>query len=209
MAHRQFSRRQVLLGTSALAVGAGLAPTAVLAGKAAQAPGRNKLVRWDLIMVSGGVLLAGGTDVGLDAGSGDTITLTGSGQAEPPEGAASGGGTFVHKDSTGATRASGAYVVTGFRSFVNGGGSLAPTGLTDGIGEIEETTGGVLALDVRFFPVGHPPHDAVLTVFCHLPGGEEVEEGIQVEISIGGTDFHFMQDGGNNAFHVLQGGSTE
>jgi hypothetical protein len=209
MAHRQFSRRQVLVGTSALAVGAGLAPASVLAGQDEQAPGRNKLVRWDLIMVSGGVLLAGGTDVAMDAATGDTIALTGSGQAEAAEGAAGGGGTFVHRDNTGATQASGPYIVTGFRSFANGGGNLGPTGLTDGIGEIEETTGGVLALDVRLFPVGHSPHDAVLTIFCHLPGGEHVEEGIQVEISIEGTDFHFMQDTGSNAFHLLQGGSSE
>jgi len=42
-------------------------------------------VRWDLVQIVQGTSLAGGMDVGIDAATGDTFTLTGSGAAEPAE----------------------------------------------------------------------------------------------------------------------------
>ena len=53
-------------------------------------------VRWDLVQIVQGTAVAGGVDVARDGATGDTFTLTGSGDAEPAEGAANGGGTIVH-----------------------------------------------------------------------------------------------------------------
>lgn len=206
MVARTFSRRQVLIGTGALAVvGTGLAPTAAFAAEA-DAPGKVKLLRWDLISVTGGVAIAGGTDVSLDSATGDTISVTGSGQAEPHEHEANGGGSFTHRSSLGTIRAHGTYVVTGFISFRNGGGSLVGVGPIDGIGELKETRGGVLTMSVSLRPVGGSPHDGVLTVYCGLPGVTfPIEEGITLSV----LSFNFTQQHGITLFHVLQGGSSE
>ncbi len=75
------SRRR-LVGIGAVgALGVLLAPEAVLAD------GENReeveLLRWDLVQIVQGVVLAGGIDVARDAASGDLISLTGSGGARP------------------------------------------------------------------------------------------------------------------------------
>jgi len=145
MSERQISRRQVLIGAGALgALGPFLGPAA------ATANGEVGLLRWDLVAVtSAGAtteVVAGGTNQGKDSATGDTVDVTGSGQANVDEDTAAGGGTFVHKHSDGTIVASGVYVVTGLRSFQNLGGSLAPTGLVDGIGHIAATSAGILSL---------------------------------------------------------------
>ena len=48
-------------------------------------------VRWDLVLIQHGTALAGGADVAKHAATGDTFTLTGSGDAEPAEREAAGG----------------------------------------------------------------------------------------------------------------------
>src|SRR5882762_3391440 len=53
-------------------------------------------VRWDLIQIVQGTALPGGADVGINAPTGDTFTVTGSGDAEPAEADAAGGGIIVH-----------------------------------------------------------------------------------------------------------------
>jgi hypothetical protein len=155
----------------------------------------NRFVRWDLVLVANGVAVAGGTDVSTDAGTKDTIALTGSGQAEPREDEASGGGTFVHKHADGSLVAKGAYVVTGFVSWERlRGGNFAKTGLIDGIGngpgsseDEDEPSSGILTVSVRFIPDGMPPSaglDAVLSVHCNLPdtvGGDF--EGMTVAVA--------------------------
>jgi len=171
------------------------------------AAGKNKLVRWDLVQVKDGVIIAG-SDVGKDAATSDTITMTGTGQAEPPEGEAAGGGTFVHRNSSGATLAQGVYVVTGFNSWDNRGGSLAGFPVKDGLGEKNEVSGGILAINVRLFPEGGVSHDGLMTVNCKLPGSTgAITEGITLDIS--GTPFHFKQSKGETLLHVLEGGSSE
>jgi hypothetical protein len=154
----------------------------------------NRFVRWDLVLIANGVAVAGGTDVATDAATKDTIALTGSGQAEPREEEASGGGTFVHKHANGSLVAKGAYVVTGFESFERlRGGNFAKTGLIDGIGngpgsseDEGEPSSGILTVDVRFIPDGSPPSagvDGVLSVHCNLPdtvGGDF--EGVTVTL---------------------------
>ncbi len=195
----QITRRQVLIGAGAAGALGALAPTAALAGD----NGRGKLVRWDLVQVVGGVVLVGGTNDSRDSATKDVVHLTGSGQAEPATGEAAGGGTFVHQHSDGTEFAHGVYLVTGFNSFRNAGGSLALVpGLKDGVGEIGETTAGILSLKVRLVPSSGDSHDGVLTVDCNLPSaGFPIEEGITLSVG----PFHFTQHGGFTVFHVLRG----
>src|SRR5713101_4926466 len=191
------SRRR-LVGAGVIgALGVLLAPEAVLAD------GDNHeevdLLRWDLIQIVQGVVLAGGTDVARDAATGDTVSLTGSGQARPQGRKAHGGGTFLHKHANGSEVAHGVYVVSGFKSFVNGGGSLVGTGLIDGIDELKKTIGGLLSLNVRLMPASGSSADAVLEIHCDLPGGKPETEGVRLSV---GT-LKFVQDTGFTLFHVL------
>src|SRR5262249_25579305 len=144
-----------------------------------------------------GTVLAGGSDVGRDAATGDTIILTGSGEARPQRHKSTGGGTFVHKHANGSEVAHGVYVVTAFNSFANGGGSLVGTGLTDGIDALNKTTGGLLKLKVHLTATSGLTADGALEVHCGLPGGKPEEEGIRLSI----LTFNFVQDGGNTLFH--------
>jgi hypothetical protein len=208
MADVRISRRQVLVGAGTLGLlGPALAPAAALAEEDGDGQ-RVKLLRWDLIAIRHGVVLAGGTDVSVDNGTGDTIELTGSGQAEPreDEGEANGGGTFVHHRATEVIR--GAYYVTGFNSWLDRGGSLAGLPLHDGVGELNETSGGNLSVNVKLVPDSGPPHDGVLTIFCHAPGASGPDdEG--VTLSVNGTPFNFTQDPekhGVTLFHILRRG---
>jgi hypothetical protein len=190
--------RRKFIGAGALGtLGLLLAPETVLANDE-----EAELLRWDMVAVTQGVVLPGGQDMAHDAASGDTVTLTGSGQALPPRGTATGGGTFVHRHADGSVFAQGVYHVTGFNSFMDAGGSLVGAGPIDGIGTLEQTTGGILSLAVTLMPSGGASHDGVLGINCHLPGSEfPVEEG--VTLSVG--PFAFKQAGGGTVFHVLLG----
>ena len=160
-----------------------------------------EVVRWDLSQIVDCVILPGGTDV--SAADGDTIALTGSGHVEPREGKAFGGGTFVHKDAGGNIVAQGTYHVTAFRSFeALKGGTLAGTGLIDGIADIDTASSGILKVGVRFVAAGGTPQlNGELTVFCHLPGTiRDVPEGIAVQVA--GLNFD-RQVSGVTIFHIL------
>jgi len=170
-------------------------------------------VRWDLVKVVQGTVLAGGKDVGRDAASRDTITLTGSGEAEPGEKEAAGGGTFVHRHRASGRRSDhrgdereekdasegevhGIYVVTKFMDWQPDGGKLT---INDGIGQASEASSGILTLKVRLFPSGGGHQDGVLTVNCRLPDGRfDINEGITLAID----GFYFVQDEGRTLFHV-------
>jgi len=161
-------------------------------------------VRFDLPQILQNTVLAGGKDVGVDGPTGDTVELTGSGEFTPGIGNAAGGGTFVHKHSDGTEVAHGVWVVTGFATWRPGGGSL-PSILTDGIGEITETSAGIVALHVRLVPEGGESSlNAILEVHCHLPGASfDTEEGIRLIVG----PFVFDQDPvlhGVTLFHILQ-----
>jgi hypothetical protein len=198
MGELRISRRQLVGAGAVGALGVLLAPEAVLAGGE---PGEEvELLRWDLVHAVQNVVLAGGTDVARDATTGDTISLTGSGQARPPRHMATGGGTFVHSHASGSEVARGVYIVNGFNSFVNGGGSLAGTGLTDGIDEINKTTGGVLSLRVHLMASSGVSANGVLEVDCELPGSKPVTEGVRLSV----LTFKFVQQTGNTLFHVLE-----
>jgi hypothetical protein len=165
------------------------------------ADGHEQQGRWDLVQILRGTVLAGGTDRGSDAATGDVVFLTGSGDFEPREREATGGGTFVHQHSDGSEVAHGVYVVTQFRRWRPAGGSLVPLDIRDGIGVDAETTAGILTMTVRLFPEGGDPVDAILKVNCDLPGDSFViEEGIQLQV---GT-LQFTQNGDATLVHRLR-----
>jgi hypothetical protein len=170
-------------------------------GAFADDQGKGKLVRWDLVQIVHSVVLPGGIDTGLDSASGKLVRLSGSGQAEPARRQAAGGGTFVALNSDGTESAHGVYFVTSFDAFHNGGGTLVATGLTDGIGELEETTGGTLSLNVHLVPSSGPARDGVLTIHCVLPGSSPEIEGITLVTG----PRTFTQHGGATLFHVVRG----
>jgi len=177
----------------------GLASLSVIAFPAvstAQPRALGHTVRWDLVQIVQSTALAGGADVARDAPTGDTFTLTGSGDAEPAEKTANGGGTIVHHFAATGVESHGVYVVTGFISWEPGGGQ-AP--FTDGIGDADEASAGVLTLAIRIFREAGGFSDATLVVNCRLPGATvDVKEGIELSVAA----FHATQNGGVTLFHV-------
>src|SRR2546430_4220379 len=81
MSQLPISRRRILTVGAAGTLGILLTPETALAKNTKEV----KLLRWDLILIDSGVVLPGGTNVARDARTGDTIDLTGSGQAEPKD----------------------------------------------------------------------------------------------------------------------------
>ena len=193
------SRRRIITAGAAGALGVLLNPSAVFADDGEDVG----LLRWDLVQLIQGTALAGGMVRAKDAATGDVVTLTGSGEARPDDRTAAGGGTFLHKHADGSEVARGIYVVTAFKSFKNGHGSLAPTPLQDGIGHKNQTDSGILSLGIKAFAVGAAgPIDAKLGVECALPNDTSgAVEGITLDV----LTFHFRQvdEGGFTLFHVL------
>src|SRR5438876_12176455 len=101
--------------TLVVAILAVAATVAWAAAAPASAGEQQRVVRWDIVNVTNGVLLAGGSATSTASATGDTLTLTGTGQAEPAEREASGGGTFVHRHSDGTVFARGVYTVAGLQ----------------------------------------------------------------------------------------------
>ena len=169
------------------------------------------LWRWDLIQIGlGTTALPGGTDTSSDAATGETISLTGSGQFRPSARTASGGGTFVHKRADGSEVAHGIYTVSSFRSFRRGGGTPPP--VTDGIltARLGTPQSGVLRLGIRLVPEVNgkpgPERRATLRVFCHFRGNRlgltESDEGIRLDT--GNLHFRQVKEQGFTLFHVLR-----
>jgi hypothetical protein len=170
------------------------------AGFAQQRQALGHHVRFDLVRTIQNTVLAGGEDVGRDAASGDTVTLTASGEFKPATMEAAGGGTFVHQHANGTAVAHGVWVVTGFVSWEPAGGFL-PSFLTDGIGEVSEASAGIVTIHVELKPSSGGTVPATLSVNCALPGAAfPIEEGITLNV---GT-FHFEQHSGLTVFHILQ-----
>jgi hypothetical protein len=183
----------------------------LLAGEAFAQRAAGRQWRWDLIQIGVGMTaLAGGTDTSRDAATGETISLTGSGQFRPSARTASGGGTFVHKRADGTEVAHGVYIVSSFRNFRLGGGTPPP--VTDGIltPRLGTPQSGVLRLGIRLVPDVNgkpgPARRATLRVFCHFKGNrlglEESDEGIQ--LGTGNLHFRQVEGQGFTVFHVLR-----
>ncbi len=175
------------------------------AGLAQQRQALGHHVRFDLVHAVQNTVLAGGTDIGLDA-SGDTVALTGSGAFKPGDKDAAGGGTFVHRHAPvppatiGMEVAHGVWVVTGFVSWDPAGGFL-PSPLTDGIGELSEASAGIVTIHVVLKPSGGGSIPATLSVNCDLPGASfPIVEGITLNVG----SFHFEQHGGATLFHIFE-----
>ncbi len=196
MGEPRISRRRFVTAGAIGTLGALVAPETVFAQE-----DQPELIRWDLVAVGGGAVVPGGTDVGKDAATGDTSSLTGSGFARTGEGTATGGGTFMHRNAAGTEIAHGVYYVTGFKTFTNGGGSLAGILTTDAIGRLDQTTGGKLFVSVHLVAVSGEMLNGVLGVHCVLPGGAATEEGIT--LTVDNTPLNFVQHGGATLFHVL------
>src|SRR6266851_3088548 len=150
MKDQVLSRRQVLKGAGAVGVlGALGIPTTVFADDE-----EVELLRWDLVHFPQRLVLTGGEEM------------------------ATGGGTFVHRHANGTEVAHGVYKATGFQSFKAAGGSLAPTGLADGIGTLAQTMGGLLVVNIAAMPATGGSIGGVLGIDCALPGVEfPIEEG--------------------------------
>jgi hypothetical protein len=196
-----------ILALLALTVGA-VAPAA---SSNDDSESRGPIVRWDLVQFVSGVVLAGGSTVSVDEATGDTLTLTGSGHAEPQQGEAFGGGTFTHERAS-DTDLSGAYYVTDFISWRRAAGSFEATGLIDGIGNPDDASSGRLKLRVAFVPeVDGEPGPTIkgrLIIDCALPGAPaHLVEGVRVKIGALGLDFVQHEDPdtrGFTLFHVIR-----
>lgn len=204
-------KRLSILGTivalAALSVGA-MAPAA---HSNDDGDSRGRVVRWDLVQFVSGVVLAGGSTVSVDEDTGETLTLTGSGHAEPQQEEAFGGGTFTHERES-DTDLTGAYYVTDFISWKTAAGSFEETGLIDGIGNPDGATAGVLTLRVAFVPeIDGEPGPTIrgkLIIDCALPGAPaNLVEGVRIKIRALGLDFVQHEDPdtrGFTLFHIIR-----
>ena len=115
------------------------------------------------------------------ASNGDTVTVRAQGDMNAATGSASGGGTFVHRNSAGALIGSGTFAATRLIDFSFYG--------CDGSGLPSSLCGGRAALAVHL--VGHPASnplatietDGILWVTCLLgspPSG--VDEGVRLNV---------------------------
>jgi len=140
------------------------------------------------------------------ASNGDKISVSGSGAFTPGDREASGGGTFVHKNSAGAVLASGTWRAEELLSWKSFG--LAGAGLPPGF------EGGVAVLRVHLTPGGGEHDDAILSNLPSSEGGLEAtltitcllgtpvpgagEEGITLAVA-GGLNFN-QSVSGNTLF---------
>jgi hypothetical protein len=133
--------------------------------------------RWDIIFFDstgtaqpGGILSATAVD-------GSQITLTGTGTFVVPA-SGSGRSTAVTGGGTWATNtpiASGSYTVTGFVRYDQARGTLAGTGLSDGIGDINDTRAGLGIFSILY----SDGQRGILLVSCGLLGTPStVYEGV-------------------------------
>ena len=173
----------------AVAVAAIAVAGIVTAASGVTRPGARGL-RWDFLDVNLATkqIVPGGTDTSKDAATGDTLSLTGTGQFTPSRKLASGGGSFVHKHADGSVVAQGFYYVTGFRSYRVGGGE-PPKGFVDRVARGQGTPlDGILIMTIRMVPVvdGKPQaaQTATLRINCafehnHI-GLKETDEGFEL-----------------------------
>ena len=192
--------------TVALLAGLALAGALIAAAVAPAGAHTVRLVRWDVVKRSGHppALVAGGSARATDPATGDTLTLTGTGQAEPRQRAAAGGGSFIHRHADGTSCCRGVYLVTGFVSFTQGPGSLAGTGILDAIGDREQATSGVLRVRVKLVHADGMVAEGTLTISGALPGAPAGSlEGVQLTVD-GEHAFTQIRPGSHTLLHTLR-----
>ncbi len=118
----------------------------------------------------------GAPDVAKATIGGDTVTITGTGTFTPGEKDASGGGTFIHKNSLGAVLATGTWSAEGLISWTSFG--LAGAGFPPGF------EGGVVVLKVHLTPSGGAGGDAITTRLAPSSEGEQHEGGLEAVLKI-------------------------
>jgi hypothetical protein len=163
------------------------------------------LIRWDLIHLNPSTLIAlpGGAASAEDPATGEVIRLTGSGQFDPADETASGGGTFAARDADGSLIERGAFVVSDFISWQPLAGSIVGTPIIDGVGEKPDARSGIVTLEVAGYVRGEFVGHATLEVHCALPGAPAgSHEGVTVVVE-GGPSFTTMVDHGPTIFHTL------
>jgi hypothetical protein len=138
-----------------------------IAAPAVNAQGRH--VRWDIIVFdSTGTILSPGGSLSATAVDGSQITLTGTGTFVAPasdrgkSNAVTGGGTWAINTPS----ASGTYKVEGFVRYDEAPGTLAGLGLTDTIGDINDTHAGLGIFSILY----SDGERGVLLVSCNLFG---------------------------------------
>lgn len=153
-----------------------LALLGVLPGTALAADANGNHNAYQFLIGTGGVE---GPDVAATA-SGSTVTLVGTGMFKAgPQMAASGGGTYTIKNASGATLASGTWMVTGMLGFVSYG-----CGVAGGEPLPANFCGGEVKLRVTLTGAG----DGVMTITCLVglpPAGKE--EGTTLVLGQGGN----------------------
>ncbi len=115
--------------------------------------------------------------------NGDTVAINGTGTLSLNPSSVTGGGMFVHRDSSGNIKAMGTWEANALISFVSYG-SGTPQGLPSSL------FGGKAMFHVTLLVGGKPVHDGILTVICELgkpPTG--TDEGVRLVVQ--GTPFNF------------------
>jgi hypothetical protein len=114
----------------------------------------HNIIRWDIAKChapSCAALVIGGHAAWRSA-AGAKIILSGSGEAEPGEGEAAGGGTWTRMDAHGHVVGRGAYQVTRFISWRGFGGVLG--NVVDAVGHRKDYRVGILKLHIQLLGKG-------------------------------------------------------
>jgi hypothetical protein len=146
-----------------------------IAAPAANAQARH--VRWDIITFDSGTVALPGGSLSATAVDGSQITFTGTGTFVAPasdkgkSNAVTGGGTWAINTPS----ASGTYKVEGLVRYDEAPGTLAGIGLTDSIGDINDTHAGLAILSILYSDGAR----GILLVSCNLFGTPSiVYEGV-------------------------------
>ncbi len=172
----------------------------------AHAKDDQQAVRWDIVLVSGGDVRAGGSASALN-NNGFKITVTGSGTLVPGDAdEVTGGGNFTIVSPTGQVVRTGTYRVTSLVSFEVAPGTFPAT--RDLIGDPKDIRAGLAVLRIQY----SDGNSGILVVSCHLAGTPDtVFEGITASHAF--SDFWNRQrpnsatepfvDANRTAFHIV------
>ena len=156
---------------------------------------RYKLVRWDIARCDSAAcdaLVVGG-HARWRSESGARIKFTGTGQAEPREERAAGGGLWTRKSASGRIIGRGTYTVVAFISWNGLGGTLG--NVADAIGNRNEVRSGVLKLRIRLFAHSHERGRGRLVIASDAGGGSVGAESHLVLRTANGRRIKYFERG--------------